>query len=142
VKFLFDTDHISILQRRSGPEWNRLSARMAMHSQADLAFSIVSFHEQALGCHTFLARARTTQELIRGYEILDGILQSFLVARVLPFDAPAAGVYSNLRSQRLRAGSMDLRIASIALTNGLTVLTRNRRDFGRVPGLVIDDWTA
>jgi len=36
---------------------------------------------------------------------------------------------------------MDLRIASIALSRGLTLLTRNSRDFSKVPRLVIENWT-
>ncbi|ETX07465.1 MAG: hypothetical protein ETSY2_11025 [Candidatus Entotheonella gemina] len=36
---------------------------------------------------------------------------------------------------------MDLRIASIALSRNMTVLSRNLVDFMRVPGLRVEDWT-
>jgi predicted nucleic acid-binding protein len=42
---------------------------------------------------------------------------------------------------RLRVDTMDLRIASIALSLGLVLLTRNSADFARVPGLIVEDWT-
>jgi tRNA(fMet)-specific endonuclease VapC len=61
---------------------------------------------------------------------------------VLPFDGAAATVYDGLLAQRIRVGTMDLRIAAIALSRGSIVLTRNLRDFGRVPGLTTEDWTA
>ena len=37
---------------------------------------------------------------------------------------------------------LDLRIASISLSQGLTLLTRNSRDFNKVSGLIIEDWTV
>ena len=46
-----------------------------------------------------------------------------------------------MRRQRIRIGTMDLRIAATALANGMTVLTRNIVDFGRVPNLTVEDWT-
>jgi tRNA(fMet)-specific endonuclease VapC len=47
-----------------------------------------------------------------------------------------------LLALRLNVGRNDLRIASVALDLGATVVTMNRRDFGRVPGLPIVDWSV
>ncbi len=141
MKFLFDTDHISILQRRSGPEYAALIARVAMCPPADRAFSIVSFHEQVLGAQTFISRSRTALDTVRGYEYLAEILHAFSSAPVLPFDAMAVSTYDDLRQQRVRIATMGLRIAAIALSRGLVLLTWSVRDFGKVPGLVIEDWT-
>ena len=43
--------------------------------------------------------------------------------------------------QKVRIGTMDLRIAATAISNGLILLTRNTVDFERVPGLTLEDWT-
>jgi tRNA(fMet)-specific endonuclease VapC len=115
---------------------------MAQHPQADCVLSIVSFHEQLLGAHTFLNRARRPNELIHGYLTLNEMLGTYRTTTVLPFDAAATAVYFGLVAQRIRVGTMDLRIAAIALSRNLTLLTRNAVDFRRVPGLVIEDWTV
>jgi len=66
MKFLLDTDHISILQKQSGPEYAALMARVALVRRADLVFCIVSFHEQVLGCNSYLAQAKTSADIERG----------------------------------------------------------------------------
>lgn len=141
MKFLFDTDHISILQRRSGSAFAVLATHLAIHPPADIAFSIASFHEQLIGGHSFLVRAKTMAETVRGYQMLEQIRRDFTIATVLPFDAAAAAIFDRLHAARIRVATMDLRIASIALANNLVLVTSNKRDFSKVPALTIEDWT-
>lgn len=119
MKFLLDTDHVSILQKQTGPEYLALIARIAQVSRADLAFCIVSFHEQALGCNTYINRAKSATDVIRGYQMFDRVLSAFAAAVVLPFDAKASSFFDSLKARRLRISTMDLRIASIALSEEL-----------------------
>jgi tRNA(fMet)-specific endonuclease VapC len=142
VRYLLDTDHISFLQRRSSVEFTRLMTRMDRYSPEDFALSAVSFHEQTLGAHNFINRAQTNTDTIRGYNLLIEILQGFASAPVLPFDREAIAVFDELRSQKVRVATMDLRIASIAISRDLVLLTRNVRDFSKVPKLVTEDWTV
>jgi tRNA(fMet)-specific endonuclease VapC len=61
---------------------------------------------------------------------------------LLSFSDEAAAQFRRLWRTRLRVGTMDLKIAAIALANDATVLTRNLSDFGKVPGLRVEDWSA
>ena len=70
------------------------------------------------------------------------ILSGYKAAPVLRFDAAAAAEFDRLRAAGVRIATADLRIASIARANSLTLLTRDAKDFGKVPGLVIEDWTV
>jgi len=66
MKFLMDTDHISILQRQSGREFINLNRKLGQHQLGDIVLSIVSYHEQIMGCHNFINRARRDEVLVRG----------------------------------------------------------------------------
>ncbi|MEL6603180.1 MAG: type II toxin-antitoxin system VapC family toxin [Cyanobacteria bacterium J06614_10] len=59
----------------------------------------------------------------------------------LPFDTDAIALFEKMRSRKVRVGTMDLRIAATALSNNLTLLTRNIKDFDKVPNLHTEDWT-
>lgn len=142
MKYLFDTDHISFLQKRPSLEFARLTAQIQQFEPADFALSVVSFHEQVLGAHSFINRAQTNADLERGYALLLEILDGFAIAPILPFDARAIAVFDELRQQRVRVSTMDLRISAIAISHNLVLLTRNVSDFSKVPGLITEDWTA
>ncbi len=62
----------------------------------------------------------------------------------VPFDDAAAEVYGQLRALLATSGQMigpnDLMIAAVALATGMTLVTHNISEFGRIPELVIEDW--
>jgi tRNA(fMet)-specific endonuclease VapC len=142
MKYFIDTDHLSILQRAAGAAFQRLSVRMAQSPPRDFTCCVVSLHEQLLGAHNFLNQAKNSAGLVRGYELIERLPRDYVAFTLLPFDAASPVVYDQLLRQNLRVGAMDLRVAAIGLAQNLTVLTRNLRDFGRVPGLTIEDWTV
>jgi tRNA(fMet)-specific endonuclease VapC len=82
-----------------------------------------------------LSRYQNSPLQVQGYSRLIDSLQLFQEFPILAFDAACEQEYRKLRARRLRIGSRDLRIASIALVNRLTLVTRNKSDFAQVPGL-------
>ena len=60
---------------------------------------------------------------------------------ILQYDRKAQEIYHTFRKQGIRIGTQDLRIGLIVLANEGILLTRNIRDFEKVPGLTIQDWT-
>jgi tRNA(fMet)-specific endonuclease VapC len=140
--FLLDTDHLVILQRRTPPEYSRLKARMRRHDPQHFFVSIVSFHEEVNGWNAYLNRAKNIDGIIHAYGMYQDLLTDFARRRVLPFDRRAGEIFESLRKQRIRIGTMDLRIAAIAIADRYTVLSRNLADFRQVPGLIAEDWTG
>ena len=139
---ILDTDVLTLLQRQSQPAYARLQQRLVRLSDADMATTVVSFQEQARGWLASLNQAPTETRLLAAYASFRNLLDAFCRLNVLPYDAMAHTQFNELRRQRIRIGTMDQRIAAIALSQGATVVTRNARDFGRVPGLKVEDWTC
>jgi tRNA(fMet)-specific endonuclease VapC len=138
--FLFDTNHISVWQRGEGAEYERLCTHLENHTGDQIFVCIVSFHEMVNGWNAYSAKKGSSELLVRAYFEFENILRDFSVMQLLSFDRKAAEVFDELNQQRLRVGTMDLRIAAIAIANQMTLLTQNSVDFERVPGLSIEDW--
>ena len=77
---------------------------------------------------------------IPAYARLKRRLEFYAGWNVLPWDAGCARGSVIFRRRGLRIGSMDLKIACIALAHDATLLTRNATDFAQVPGLRIESW--
>ncbi|MCC5638566.1 type II toxin-antitoxin system VapC family toxin [Nostoc sp. CHAB 5844] len=142
MRYLLDTDHLSILQRQAGQDYINLSTRIAHYPLSDFAVSIVTFHEQMLGSHAYINRARNLNDVVKGYEMMARLVSDFKVLPFISFDTSAATKFEQLQAQRIQLANMDARIAAIALCRGLILLTRNHQDFGKVSGLLIEDWTV
>ena len=138
---VLDTDHASILQYPGGGEYATVAARVRVHPQTDLALTVVSFHEQTRGANAMVTGGRTGHHVVSGFALCHRLLEFYSRWTVLPYDPAAATEFDRLRTQRVRIETNDLRIATIALSRNLVLVTRNARDFAQVPGLRTEDWT-
>jgi tRNA(fMet)-specific endonuclease VapC len=139
--FILDTNHIVYFARKSGAEYQHLSTRMRQFPQTAFYWSIISFHEQLLGWHSYLQNAKKMPGLIHAYGMFERMIQDYGRQQILPFDQSAANCNMQLVGQRVQIGAMDRRIAAIALANNFILLTQNFVDFQKVPGLKFEDWT-
>jgi len=130
--YCFDTDVLSAVMRRDPPL--HLVRRLAQVPSEHQFTTAVTLGELLYGAAK------------RGSPELAGRVRTLITraAAVLPFDAAAAEVYGALRAaleaQGRRLDEPDLRIASIALSRRLTLVTGNVRHFARVPELSVENW--
>ncbi len=140
---VLDTDLITHIQVGTGEAYQRLHDRLEAASATEwICVTIVSFEEQARGWLAQIAKAKDPEQQIIAYRRLHTLLDDYAKRKVLDFDAPAAQRFGELKKAKLRMGTMDLRIAAIASVNDAILLTRNVRDFAKVPGLRVEDWTV
>ncbi len=130
--YCFDTDVLSATMRRdpSLPLIRRL-AQIPPNEQFTTAIT--------MGELLYGAARRDSEKLNRQVrDLIRGALT------VLPFDEAAAAVYGPLRAsleaEGRRLDEPDMRIASVALSRDLTLVTANVRHFARVPNLNVQNW--
>jgi tRNA(fMet)-specific endonuclease VapC len=136
--YVFDTDMLTLYQE-GHPEVCR---RVVAHRPDELATTIISVEEQVSGWFTMLRRPADRKTLARTYQRMTETVSFLKQMPIVSFTEQAIARFESLRLMKLNIGSMDLRIASIALENGSTLVTRNVRDFRRVPGLSTEDWSV
>jgi tRNA(fMet)-specific endonuclease VapC len=136
--FVLDTDLLTLYYRGDPVVVRGVDAR----PPTELAISVMTVDEQLTGWYTLTRQARRSDEIARAYAHLGDSVVRLANWRILPYTEPAIARVAQLKALRLNVRLMDLRIAAIALENGAVVVSRNLRDFGRVPGLSVEDWSV
>lgn len=136
--FLLDTDILSLYQR----EHPVVSPRIDAVAAGELGITVISVEEQLTGWYSLLRKAKMPSKLAEAYQRLAESIPKLARFRIVSFTEPAMIRYGELSRQKLRVGKNDLRIAAITLEHGGIVVSRNLRDFQRVPGLTVEDWSV
>jgi tRNA(fMet)-specific endonuclease VapC len=89
-----------------------------------------------------LRRAKDVDDLALVYQRMTSAVESLTSFPILTYAKPAILRFQQLHALKLGVAKMDLRIAAVALEAGGTVVTRNTRDFQKVPGLRLVDWSV
>lgn len=131
MKYLLDTTVVSDFVRGHA----QVLARLKATSRKDVAVSTVTAMEVEYGLQLNAARARKIEPVVR--DLLQDVA-------LLPFDRPdamsTAAIRAALRKRGVPIGPYDVMIAGTAVRRGLVMVTSNTAEFGRIDGLLVEDW--
>ena len=134
--YILDTDHLSLYGRNHPALVERLQA-----DAINLTTTAINVEEQLRGRLAQVADAKAGISLTNAYRWLSETVRLLSDFEVLQFTAAAQLIYQYFKSQWIRVGTQDLRIASIVIAHNGILLSRNLRDFEKIPNLMVRDWT-
>lgn len=118
--YVFDTDHLSLYGRNHPVLIDRLLLQSIV-----LTTTAINVEEQVRGRLAQISDAKDGDALANAYRWLSETLKLLSEFEVFQFTVEAQSIYRDLKSQRIRVGTQDLRIASIVLANQGILLSRN-----------------
>jgi tRNA(fMet)-specific endonuclease VapC len=132
MKLMLDTNIcIYLIKEHPAPVLDRFAA----HPVGDIGVSVITLAELEYDVAKSSRPARNRAALDQFVSPLE----------VASFDRPATTAYGRLRAlldkRGQPIGSMDLLIAAHAISLDVRLITHNVKEFGKVPGLRIEDWT-
>lgn len=133
MSYLLDTNICVLLIRQKSPV---VLAHLRQVAPPDVGVSAITVAELQYGVHK-------SSRPLENQRALD---QFLLPLTILPFDNAAAAAYGPLRAaleaQGAPIGALDMLIAAQALGSGRILVTNNVREFARVAGLSVQDWSV
>jgi tRNA(fMet)-specific endonuclease VapC len=136
---LLDTDHLSVFTDERDSQHGLLNSRMEATGE-QVGCTIVNVEEVLRGWLALIHRLRDVHRQPPACVRLGQLFNVLSDSQIVPFDERAVDQFADLRRQGIRIGTMDLKIASIALVNDALLVTANLRDFSLVPGLRCENW--
>ena len=134
--YVFDTDHLSLYGRSHSSLIARLNS-----SQISLVTTAVNAEEQVRGRLAQVSVAKDGSQLI-AYQLFIETLELLSDFQILSYSEQSYEIYQSLKAQKIRVGTQDLKIASIAMSHNAILLTRNLQDCEKIPGLVVQNWST
>jgi len=136
---LLDTDHFSVVTDSRSALHHELTSRL-LATRESFALPVVVIEEQLRSWLNQIRRHTDVHQHIFPYDRLIRLLETLAAWEIVRWSEPASDEFKRLRKQRVRIGTQDLKIASIAIANDALLLSANLRDFQQVPGLRVADW--
>jgi tRNA(fMet)-specific endonuclease VapC len=136
--YLLDTDTLTHLYFGNSNVVNRLT------SLEDLVIgtTIITKAEILRGRIDYMIKAETGEGLLKAQELFFRTEEFLSDLLIVPINQPVSAEFDRLRaiSKLRKIGRTNLLIASVAIANRATLVTRNLRHFKQVPGLSIENW--
>lgn len=135
---ILDTNHLQELAYAT-PRGQRLRTRL-IESGNQVVTTVVTLEEELRGILARCHRCLNSDDRTLAYRKLIERVQIFAHWVILAPDPDSDLIFSRLKREGIRVGTMDLRIASIVMAKGGLLLTRNTVDFCKIPGLKFANW--
>ncbi len=135
---ILDTNHYRELLHRT--KLGTVLDERLPDANADAFTTIVTVQEILQGWTAEINRHKSGRDQIKAYEQFQNAIGDFANITILPFDEEAAEAFHRLQSLRLNVGSIDLKIAAIAVSHSALLLSRNLKDFAKLSDLRVENW--
>jgi tRNA(fMet)-specific endonuclease VapC len=135
----FDTDILSLVLRGDPVCLQKASLIPA----AEQGVPIVAVEEVLRGRLNAVRQAQAGKSNLsvdETYRRLERTVVDLQHLHILSHSPQAEALMQSWRTQKIKVGISDLRIAAICLIHSATLISRNRRDFDQVPGLTVEYW--
>ncbi len=131
MKYIVDTDILIYFFKNN----KNVVERFSKINAEDIFITIINYTELLFGAYNSV---RVEQNLKKFKSFLEDI-------NILDFDKAAAEKFAQLKTKLKQEGNLiedlDLMIASICLVNNFVLVTNNTKHFGRIEGLVVENWS-